>query len=94
MISEVIIHKPLVRKYKKQKIYSSFKDDIWDADYGDMQLISKFNKGFRFLLCSIEIYSNYTWVIRLKDKKDIKITNAFHKFLDESGLKTKQNMCR
>ena len=52
-----------------------------------MQLINKFNKGFRFLLCVIDIYSKYTWVIPLKDKKRITITNAFQNILDESNLK-------
>ena len=52
-----------------------------------MQLISKFNKGFRFLLCVIDIYSKYAWVITLKDKKGITITNAFQKILDESNRK-------
>ena len=42
-----------------------------------MQLISKSNKGFRFLLCVIDIYSKYAWVTPLKDKKGITITNAF-----------------
>ena len=41
-----------------------------------MQLISKFNKGFRFLLCVIDIYNKYAWIITLKDKKDITITNS------------------
>ena len=52
-----------------------------------MQLISKFNKGFRLLLCVICIYSKYAWVILLKDKKGIMITNAFEKILDESDKK-------
>ena len=52
-----------------------------------MQLISKFNKGFRYLLCVIDIYSKYAWVIPLKDKKGITISNAFHKILDESNHK-------
>ena len=55
-----------------------------------MQLISKFNKGFRFLLCVIDIYSKYVWVIPLKDKKGITITNAFHKILKESNRKPDQ----
>ena len=42
-----------------------------------MQLISTFNEGFRFLFCVIDIYSKYAWVIPLKDKKGITITNAF-----------------
>ena len=53
-----------------------------------MQLISKFNKIFRFLLCVIEIYSKYSCVIPLKDKKGIPIINAFQKSLDESNRKT------
>ena len=53
-----------------------------------MQLINKFNKGIRFLLCVIDIFSKYAWVIPLKDKKGITITNAFKKVLDESNCKT------
>ena len=49
-----------------------------------MQLISKFNKGFRFLLCGIDIFSKYTWVVPLKDKKGVSIANAFQKILDDS----------
>ena len=52
------LHKPIIRKFKKRKVYSSFRDNIWGADLADMQLLSKFNKGFRFLLCTIDIFSN------------------------------------
>ena len=52
-----------------------------------MQLISKFNKGFRFLLCVIDIFSKYAWVVPLKDKKGISIANAFQKILKESKCK-------
>ena len=51
------LHKPIIRKFKKGTVYSGFKDNIWGADLADMQLISKFNKGFRFLLCVIDIFS-------------------------------------
>ena len=78
------LHKPIIRKFKKRKVYSSFRDNIWGADLADMQLISKSNKGFRFLLCVIDIYSKYAWVIPLKDKKGISIVNAFQKILKES----------
>ena len=57
------------------------------ADLADMQLISKFNKGFRFLLCVIDIFSKYAWVVPLKDKKGISIVNAFQKILEESDRK-------
>ena len=66
---------------------SSFRDNILGADLADMQLLSKFNKGFRFLLCVIDIFSKYAWVIPLKDKKGISIVNAFQKILKESNRK-------
>ena len=52
-----------------------------------MQLISKYNKGIRFLLGVIDIFSKFAWIIPLKDKKGITITNAFKKILDESNRK-------
>ena len=52
-----------------------------------MQLIGEFNKRFRFLLCVIDIYSKYAWVLSLKDQKGIAITQAFQNILDESGRK-------
>ena len=62
-------------------------DNIWGAVLADRQLISKFNKGFKFLLCVIDVYSKYTWVILLKDEKGITITNPFQKLLDKSNRK-------
>ena len=50
------LHKPIIRRFKKRKVCSGFRDNIWGADLADMQLISKFNKGFRFLLCVIDIF--------------------------------------
>ena len=68
--------------------------NIWGPDLVDMQLISKFNKGFIFLLCIIDIFSKQAWVIPLKDEKVISIINAFQKILNESNPKTKHNMGR
>ena len=81
------LHKPIIRKFKKRKVYSGFKDNIWGTDLADMQLISKFNKRFRFLLCVINIFSNYAWVVNLKDKKGVAIVYAFQKKLDDSNRK-------
>ena len=83
-------HKPIIRKFKKIKVYSAFKDNIWGADLADMQLISKFNKGFRFLLCVIDIFSRYAWVVPLKDKKGVSIVNAFQKNLKQSAIKPRK----
>ena len=52
-----------------------------------MQLISKFNKGFRFLLCVIDIFSKYAWVVPLKDQKGVSIVDAFQKILDDLNRK-------
>ena len=51
------LHKPIVKKIEKRKVHSSLIGDIWGANLADTQLISKFNKEFRFLLCVIDIYS-------------------------------------
>ena len=81
------LHKTIIRNFNKRKVYSSFIDNIRGADLADTQLISKFNKGFRFLLCVIDIYSKYAWVIPLKDKKVITITNTFQNILKEANRK-------
>ena len=81
------LYKPIIRKFKKRKVHSTLIENIWSTDLGDMLLMSKFNKGFRFLLCAIDIYSKYAWVIPLKDKKCITIINGFQKILDESNRK-------
>ena len=63
------LHKIFVRNFKKRAVYSRFKENLWGAHLADMQLISKFDKGFRFLLCVTDIFIKYTWVFPLKDKK-------------------------
>ena len=68
-------------------MYSAFKDNIWGADLADMQLISKFNKGVRFLLCVIDIFSKYAWVVPLKDKKSVTIVARFQSILKQSNRK-------
>ena len=75
------LHKPIIRKFKK-KVYSSFKDNIWGVDLADMQLISKCNDGIRYLLCAIDLFSKYAFVIPLKDKKGSTIANAFQSNLE------------
>ena len=58
-------------------MYSSFISNIWDVSLAAMQLIRKFNERIHFLLCFIDIFSKYAWVIYLEDKNGTTITNAF-----------------
>ena len=80
------LYKPIIRKLKKRKVYSSFRDNIWSTDLANTQLLSKFNKGFRFLFCVIDTYSKYAWVVLLKDKGGISIVNVFQIILKESNF--------
>ena len=66
------LHKPVIKKYTKRKVYSSFKDNIWGVDLADMQLLSRQNKGIKYLLCVIDLFSKYAFLVPLKDKKRIK----------------------
>ena len=81
------LHKSIIRKFNKGKVHSYFTNNIWDVDLANTQLISKFDKWIRFLLCVTDIFSKYAWGIPLKDKKGITITNAFHRILKESNRK-------
>ena len=81
------LYKQIIREFKERKVHSPVIDNIWGADLADMRLISKFNKRVCFLLCAIDIYSKYTWAIRLQGKKGVTITNAFQKILNESKRK-------
>ena len=81
------LHKPIIRKFEERKAHSPLIDNIWGADLAHMQLISKFNIRLRFLLRVIDIFSKCAWIIPLKDKKCITVTNAFQKILKESNCK-------
>ena len=73
----VELHKAIIKKFKKRKVFSSFKDNIWGVDLADMQSLSKYNKGVKYLLCAIGLFSKYAWVIPMKDKNGTSIVNAF-----------------
>ena len=81
------LHKPVIRKFEKRKVYLTFKHNICGIDLADMRLLSKYNKGIRSSLCVIDIFSKYTWVIPLKDKKVISIVKAFQIILKQSNRK-------
>ena len=63
------LHKSIIRKFNKIKVYSQFQDNIWGVDLADMQSLSRKKKGIKYLLYAIDLYSKYAFVIPLKDKK-------------------------
>ena len=75
------LHRQIIRKFKRRKVYSSFRDNIWGVDLADMQSLSKYNKGNKYLLCAIYLFSKYAWVVPLKDKKGTSMVNAFQKII-------------
>ena len=81
------LHKPVIKKFKKRKVYSQFKDNIWGVDLADMQSLSRKNKGIKYLLCAIDLYSKYAFVIPLENKKGISVTNGFNKIIKQSNSK-------
>ena len=91
------LHKPIIKKFNKRKVYSQFKDNIWRVDLADMQSLSRKTKGIKYLLCAIDLYGKYAFVIPLKDKKGISIVNAiklvlvlvFNKIIKQSNRRAK-----
>ena len=81
------LHKPVIKKFEKRKVYSQFRDNIWGVDLADMQSLSRKNKGIKYLLCAIDLFSKYAFLIPLHDKKGISIVNAFNKIIKQSNRK-------
>ena len=81
------LHKPVIKKFKKRKVYLQFKDNIWGVDLAGMQSLSKKNKGIKYLLCAIDLYSKYAFIVPLKDKKGISTVNGFNKRIKQSHRK-------
>ena len=71
------LHKPIRRKFKTRKVIVNHIDEIWSADLVFMDKLSKWNKGFKYLLTVIDVFSKFAWVVPLKDKKGSSITTAF-----------------
>ena len=65
------LHKPFIKKFNKRKVYSQFRDNIWGVGLADTQSLSKKSKGIKYLLCAIELFSKYAFVVPLKTKKEL-----------------------
>ena len=77
------LHMLNIRKLKIRKVYSSFRDNTWGVHLADMQSLGRYNKGIKYLLCAIDLFSKYAWVVPLKDKGGITIINAFQKIISK-----------
>ena len=84
------LHKPVIEKsWERKTTLTFYRQYLGFCDFCDMQLMSKFYKGFRFLLCVINTFSKYAWVMPLKDKREITITNPFQKKFKWIKMQTK-----
>ena len=77
------LHRPVKRKFKKRQVFVHDIDEIWAADLADMSSFSKDNKGFKFLLLVIDIFSKYGWIIPLKNKEGLTVANALKSIFEE-----------
>ena len=77
------LHRQIIRKFKRRKVYSSFRDNICGADLADMESLNKYNEGVKYLLCAIDLFSKYAWLVHLKDKRGITVVNAFQKIISK-----------
>ena len=77
------LHKQIIRKFKERKDYTSIRENIWRVDLADVQSLSKYNKGIKYLLCAIDIFSKRAWVVHLKDKRGISIVNVLQKIISK-----------
>ena len=75
-------------------MYSSFKDNISGVDLADMQSLSKYNRGIKYLLCAIDLFSRYAWVISIKDKKGTTVVNAVKKLFQKKGGQIKYELIK
>lgn len=75
------LHRPFIKKFKRSKVMVSGIDDVWQADLVDVSKISKNNKGFKFLLTVIDVFSKFAWVEPIKKKTSHEIVKAFKKII-------------
>ena len=83
------LHRQTIRTFKRRKVYSSFRGNIWGVDLADMQSLSKYNKGIKYLLCAIDLFSKYAWFVPLNDKRWIATVNVFQKIISKGRKQNK-----
>ena len=80
------LHKPIRRKFTKRRVFAKGVDEIWAADLVEMQTFSEWNKGIKYLLMVIDVFSKFGWIEPLQNKKGETVASAFKKIF-KSGRK-------
>ena len=80
------LHKPVIKKFKRRKVYARFKDNIWAADLAEMESLPSKNKNVKYLLSAINALSKYAWVKPLKDTKGKTVISTFIELVNKSIL--------
>ena len=78
------VFSPQIRKFRRERIIPSYKDETWSADLIDKSSLSKYKNNYKFILTVIDIFTKYAWAIPLKNKFGLSITNGFKIILGES----------
>ena len=86
------LHKPITRNFRKRRVISYGVEKIWAADLVEIQKYSKWNKGVKYLLTVIDVFSKYGWIELLKDKKTESVSSAFEHIFKKSKRKTRKVM--
>ena len=81
------LHKPITRNFRKRRVITYGVDKIWAGDLIEMQKYSKWNKGVKYLLTVIDVFSKYGWIVPLKDKKTESVSSAFDRIFKKSKRK-------
>ena len=80
------LHKPIKRNFTRRRVIVNHIDEIWAADVAEIQQFSKWNKGYRYLLMLIDVFSKYGWIVPLKDKKGETVMIAFQTIFKEGRI--------
>ena len=86
-----ILHKPVRRHLKRNRVVVGGLDSMWQADLAEMQTMKEFNDGYRYLLVCIDVFSKYSWIVPIKSKTGPALVEAF-KVILSSGRKPEKIM--
>lgn len=81
------LHKPIRRKFRRRKTIVAGIDQQWQVDLADLQSLQSHNDQFRYLMCVIDVFSKYAWVLPIRDKTGHTLTQSLKSVLKSSGRK-------